>query len=97
VIDLIVHVLTRLAEGTQLAGQHHAAFTPVDVAPGIGGIPVRRVDGRNQHRPSDVVDVAVTIYGRIVIAQERRERGPGGVVQVADSAYPEEEVGTGYK
>jgi hypothetical protein len=98
VIDLIVHVLTRLAKGTQLARQHHAAFTPVDVAPRLGGIPVRRaVDGRNQHRPSDVVDVAVAIYGRIVVAQERRECGPGGVVQVADSVYPEEEVVTGYK
>jgi hypothetical protein len=59
------------------------------------GIPVRRVDGHNRHRPSDVVDVAVAIYSRVVVTQERRERGPGSVVQVADSAYPEEEVGTG--
>jgi hypothetical protein len=35
------------------------------------------------------------IYGRVVVTQERRERGPGSVVQVADSAYPEEKVGTG--
>jgi hypothetical protein len=35
------------------------------------------------------------IYGRVVVTQEQRERGPGSVVQVADSAYPEEEVGTG--
>ena len=97
VIDLIVHVLTHLAEGTQLAGQHHATVPPVDVAPGLGGIPVRRVDGRNGHRPSDVVDVAFAFYGRVVVAQERRERGLGGIVQVPDSAYPEEEVGTGYK
>jgi len=27
--------------------------------------------------------------------QERRKHGPGSVIQVADSAYPEEEVGTG--
>ena len=53
------------------------------------------VDGCNRHRPSDVVDVAVKIYGRVVVTQERRERGPGSVVQVANSAYPEEEVGTG--
>ena len=59
------------------------------------GIPVRHVDGRNRYRPSDVIDVAVAIYGCVVVTQERRERGPGGVVQVADSAYPEEEVGTG--
>jgi hypothetical protein len=59
------------------------------------GISVRRVDGRNRHQPSDVVDVAVEIYGRVVVTQERRERGPGSVVQVTDSAYPEEEVGTG--
>jgi hypothetical protein len=67
------------------------------VAHGLGGIHVRRVDGRNRHRPSDVVNVAIAIYGRVVVAQERRKRGPGGVVQVADSAYPEEEVGTWYK
>ncbi len=66
-------------------------------SPGLGGIPVCRVDGRNRHRPSDIADVAVAIYGRVVVDQERQERGPGGVVQVADSAYPEEEVGTGYK
>ena len=59
------------------------------------GIPVRCVDGRNRHRPSEVVDIAVVIYGRVVVTQERRKRGPGSVVQVADSAYPEEEVGTG--
>ena len=59
------------------------------------GIPVRRVDGRNRHRPSDVVNVAVAIYGHVIVTQERRERGPGSVVQVADSAYPEEEVGMG--
>ena len=59
------------------------------------GIPIRRVDGRNRHRPSDIVDISVAIYGHVIITQERRERGPGSVVQVADSAYPEEEVGTG--
>jgi hypothetical protein len=59
------------------------------------GFPVRRVDGHNRHRPSDVVDVAVAIYGHVVVTQERRERGPGGVVQVADSAYNKEEVRTG--
>jgi hypothetical protein len=78
--------------------EHQPERHPVaGVGPGLGGIPVRRVDGRKRHRPSDVVDVAVAIYGRIVVAQERRERGPGGVVQVADSVYPEEEVGAGYK
>ena len=29
--------------------------------------------------------------------QERRDRGPGGIVQVANSAYPEKEMGMGYK
>ena len=42
-----------------------------------------------------IVDVSVAIYGRVIVTQERRERGPGSFVQVADSAYPEEEVGTG--
>jgi len=59
------------------------------------GIPVHRVDGHNPHRPSDVIDIAVAIYGRVIVTQEQRERGPGSVVQVADSAYPKEEVGTG--
>jgi len=36
---------------------------------------------------------SVAIYGRVIITQERR--GPGSVVQVADSVYPEEEVGMG--
>jgi hypothetical protein len=59
------------------------------------GIPIRRVDGRNRHRPSDIVDVSVAIYGRVIVTQERRKHGPGSFVQVADSAYREEEVGTG--
>ena len=28
--------------------------------------------------------------------QEQRDHGPGGIVQVTNSAYPEEEMGTGY-
>jgi hypothetical protein len=42
-----------------------------------------------------ITDTGRVIYSRVVVTQERRERGPGSVVQVADSAYPEEEVGTG--
>ena len=89
---------TKRVAGEQSVGRpHRTTIVPPSHHLGVArsGIPVCRVDGRNRHRPSDIVDVAVSIYGRVIVTQERRERGPGSVVQVADSAYPEEEVGTG--
>jgi hypothetical protein len=76
-----------------MVGELTDGHSPSNIA--RSGIPVRHVDGRNRHRPSDIVDVSVPIYGRVIVTQERRERGPGSFVQVADSAYPEEEVGSG--